>query len=118
VLHGSSEKKKTGVSYSNSESKFNPSYEQLQQALQEMHVEALNAFQKLITQKKTILKLESELSQLKNDFECLKEEHTSHVHEKLKISCHEPAVVNFDYISKVSNILCLIFLIEKYRQIF
>lgn len=31
------------------------------QALQEMHGEALNAFEKLITQKKTILKLESEL---------------------------------------------------------
>jgi hypothetical protein len=70
VLHRLSGKK-NDVSYSNFESNFNPSYEQLQQALKEMNGEALNAFEKLIAQKKTNLKLESELSQLKNDFECL-----------------------------------------------
>jgi hypothetical protein len=37
-----------------------------------MHGEALNAFERLIAQKKTILKLEKEFSQIKNDFKCLK----------------------------------------------
>jgi len=31
-----------------------------------MHVESLNAYEKLIDQKKTILKLESEISKLKH----------------------------------------------------
>jgi translation initiation factor 2 alpha subunit (eIF-2alpha) len=67
-------KKKNKVTYSDSNSEFKPSYEELQQAIKEMHGEALNAFERLIAQKKTILKLEKEFSQIKNDFKCLKEE--------------------------------------------
>jgi len=38
---------------------FKPTYKDLQDSIEEMHVESLNAFEKLIAQKKTILKLES-----------------------------------------------------------
>jgi len=65
-------------------SKYNPSYEELQQA------PAMNTFEKLIFQKKIILKLEVEHSQLKNDFECLKDDHASIVNEKNVILCIEP----------------------------
>jgi len=48
-----------------------------------MHVESLNAFEKLIAQKKTILKLESEISKLKEAFESLREDHALIVNEKI-----------------------------------
>lgn len=54
-----------------------------------MHGEALNAFEKIIAQKKNILKLEKELSHLKIDFECLKEKHAYLVNEKILIPCLE-----------------------------
>jgi len=38
-----------------------------------MHGDSIKAFEKLTAQKKVILKLEAELSQLKIDFECLKD---------------------------------------------
>ena len=48
-----------------------------------MHVESLNAFEKLIAQKKTILKLEAEISKLKEAFESLWDEHALLVNEKI-----------------------------------
>ena len=48
-----------------------------------MHAESLNAFDKLIAQKKTILKLESEISKLKDAFESLRDEHVLLVNEKI-----------------------------------
>jgi len=48
-----------------------------------MHAESLNAFEKLIAQKKIILKLESEISKLKEVYESLKGEHALHVNEKI-----------------------------------
>jgi len=47
-----------------------------------MHAESLNVFEKLIAQKKTILKLESEIEKLKEAFESLRDEHTLLVSEK------------------------------------
>jgi len=48
-----------------------------------MHAESLNAFEKLIAQKKTILKLESEVSKLNEEFESLRDEHALLVNEKI-----------------------------------
>jgi len=48
-----------------------------------MHAESLNDFEKLISQKKTILKLESEIGKLKEAFEILRDEHASLVSEKI-----------------------------------
>jgi hypothetical protein len=59
-----------------------------------MHGEAIKAFEKLIALNKIILKLEVGLSQLKNDFECLKDEHASLVDEKIVIPCIEPPKAN------------------------
>jgi len=63
------------VTYSDSES--NPSYEELQMALIDMHSDEMKTFKKLSSQKKIIFKLDEELSQLKNYFECLKNKHAS-----------------------------------------
>ena len=83
---------------SDSKSESNPSYEELQQALVDMHGDAMKAFEKLIAQKKIILKLEPELSQLKNDFKCLKNEHASIVNEKIVIPLIEsPKENSFKY---------------------
>jgi len=50
---------------SDSYSDFKPTYKDLQDSIEEMHDESLNAFDKLIAQKKTILKLEAKISKLK-----------------------------------------------------
>jgi len=77
-------KKQNEVIYSDSES--NPSFEELQQDLVDMYGDAMKDFEKLIFQKKDILKLEVELSQLKNDSECLKDGHASLINEKIVMS--------------------------------
>jgi len=64
-------KKQNEVPYSDSDSESNPSYEELQKTLIDMHGKA---FPKLSVEKKVIFKLK-ELSQLKTDFECLKDYH-------------------------------------------
>ncbi|AET02767.1 hypothetical protein MTR_8g051900 [Medicago truncatula] len=46
------------------------------------YVESLNAFEKLNAQKKTILKLESEVSRSKEAFQCLRDENASLVYKK------------------------------------
>jgi predicted nuclease with TOPRIM domain len=68
---------------SDSYSNFKPTYKDLQDSIEEMHVESLNAFEKLMAQKKTILKLESEISKLKEAFESLRDEHALLVNEKI-----------------------------------
>jgi len=47
-----------------------------------MHAESLNAFDKLIAQKKTSWKLEAKISKLKEAFESLRDEHALLVNEK------------------------------------
>jgi len=68
---------------SDSYSNFKPTYKDLQDSIEEMHVESLNVFEKLIAQKKTILKLESKISKLKEAFESLRDEHALLVNEKI-----------------------------------
>lgn len=87
---GHRKKTKNEVIYSDSVSEFKPTYEDLQYSIDEMHVESLNAFEKLIAKKKNILKLESEISKLKEAFECLKDEHASLVNEKIVNPTIEP----------------------------
>jgi len=76
---GQTKKAKKEVIFSNSDSDsyfdFKPTYKDLQDSIEEMHAENLNAFEKLIAQKKTILKLESEISRLVEAFESLRDEH-------------------------------------------
>ena len=84
---GQMKKAKNEVIFSDSDpdsySEFKPTYKDLQDSIDEMHVESLNAFEKLIAQKKTILKLESEISKLKETFESLRDEHALLVNEKI-----------------------------------
>jgi len=84
---GQMKKAKNEVIFSDSDSDsysdFKPTYKDLQDSIYEMHVEYLNAFEKLIAQKKTILKLESEISKLKEALESLKDEHALLVNEKI-----------------------------------
>jgi len=68
---------------SDSYSDFKPTYKDFQDSIEEMHVESLNPFEKLISQKKTISKLESEISKLKEAFESLRDEHALLVNEKI-----------------------------------
>ena len=53
---------------SDSYSDSNPSYDELQNALIEMHGDAMNAFKKIDSQKRTVLKLEAEILKIKKDF--------------------------------------------------
>jgi len=55
-------KKRNGVTYSDSDSKFNPSYGELQKSLAHMHGDAINCFKKPSAQNKVIIKLEAVLS--------------------------------------------------------
>ena len=86
---GQTKKAKNEVIFSDSDSDsdsysdFKPTYKDLQDSIEEMHAESLNAFEKLIAQKKTILKLESKISKLKEAFESLRDEHALLVNEKI-----------------------------------
>jgi len=88
---GQMKKAKNEVIFSDSDSdsdsdsyfNFKPTYKDLQDSIEEMHAESLNAFEKLIAQKKTILKLEAEISKLKEAFESLRDEHALLVNEKI-----------------------------------
>jgi len=84
---GHMKKAKNEVIFSDSDSDsysdFKPTYKYLQDSIKEMHAKSLNVFDKLIAQKKTILKLESEISKLKEAFESLRDEHASLVNEKI-----------------------------------
>jgi len=53
---------------SGSDSDSNPSYDELKNALIEMHGDAMNAFKKIGSQKRTVLKLEAEILKIKKDF--------------------------------------------------
>ena len=69
---GQMKKAKNEVIFSDSDSdsysNCKPTYKDLQDSIKEMHVDSLNAFDKIMAQKKTILKLESEISKLKEAF--------------------------------------------------
>jgi len=84
---GQTKKAKNEVIFSDSDSDsysdFKPTYKDLQDSIEEMHAESLNAFDKLIAQKKTILKLEAKISKLKEAFESLSDEHALLVNEKI-----------------------------------
>jgi len=84
---GQTKKSKNEVIFSDSDSgsysDFKPTYKDLQDSIEEMHAESLNAFEKLIAQKKTILKLEFGISKLLEAFESLRDEHALLVNEKI-----------------------------------
>ena len=82
---GQTKKAKNEVIFSDSDSysDFKPTYKDLQDSIAEMHAGSLNAFEKLIAQKKTILKLEFEISNLKETFESLRDKHALLVNEKI-----------------------------------
>jgi len=84
---GQLKKAKNEVIFSDSDSDsysdFKPTYKDLQDSIEEIHAESLNAFEKLIAQKKTILKLEYKISKLKIAFESLRDEHALLVNEKI-----------------------------------
>jgi hypothetical protein len=69
--------RKKSIEVSDRNSKFNPSYDELQNVLVEMHEDAMNAFKTIGTQKRTILKLEAEIEKIRKDFENFKNEHAS-----------------------------------------
>jgi len=54
---GHMNKAKNEVTFSESYYDYKPTDKDLQYSIEEMHVESLNAFEKLIAQNKTILKL-------------------------------------------------------------
>ena len=64
--------RKKSIKVSDRKSKFNPSYDELQNILVEMHGDAMNAFKTIGTQKRTILKLEAEIAKIRKDFENFK----------------------------------------------
>jgi peptidoglycan hydrolase CwlO-like protein len=68
---------KKSIEVSDRKSKLNPSYDELQNVLVEMHGDAMNAFKTIGTQKRTILKLEAEIILMRKDFEDFKNEHAS-----------------------------------------
>jgi hypothetical protein len=76
-------KKHNELTYSDSDSYFNPSYNELQNFLIEMHGDALNVFNKIGTKKRVILTLQAKILKVKNDFETLKSEHASLVNEHI-----------------------------------
>jgi Txe/YoeB family toxin of Txe-Axe toxin-antitoxin module len=85
-----------------SDSDNQPSYDELQNAFNEMYGEALDTFRKLSRQKKMNAKLEEEIAKLKNDnmkitsaFESLKEEHALILNE-LNKSSKETMSINQD----------------------
>lgn len=63
-----------------------PSYNELSKAFHEMHVEFLNAFNKISSQNKKILALEEQVLKLKRDLQSLKKDHASLVNGQLCIS--------------------------------
>jgi len=67
--------RKKSIEVSDRKSKHNPSYDELQNVLVEVHGDAMNAFKTIGTQKRTILKLEAEIIQMRKDFENFKYEH-------------------------------------------
>jgi len=67
--------KKKPHEVNDSDSDFNPSYNELQNVLVEMHGDAMKAFKTIDTQKRTILKLKADITKIKKDFENLKKEH-------------------------------------------
>jgi len=69
--------RKKSIEVSDRKSKLNPSYDELQNVLLEMHGDPMNAFKTIGTQKRTILKLEAEIIKMRKDFENLKNEHAS-----------------------------------------
>jgi hypothetical protein len=71
------QQRKKSIEVSDRNSKFNPSYDELQNVLVEMHEDAMNAFKTIGTQKRTILKLEAEIEKIRKDFENFKNEHAS-----------------------------------------
>jgi hypothetical protein len=67
--------RKKSIEVSNQKSKLNPSYDELQNILIEMHGDAMNAFKTIGAHKRTILKLEAEIVQMRKDFENFKNKH-------------------------------------------
>jgi len=69
--------RKKSIEVSDKKFKLNPSYDEFQNVLVQMHEDAMNAFKTIGTQKRTILKLEAEIIHIRKDFENFKNEHAS-----------------------------------------
>jgi len=72
---GQQRQKRKPFEVSDLDSDFNPYYNELQNFLIEMHGDAMNAFKKTSSQKRTILKLEVGNLKTKEDFEFLTKSH-------------------------------------------
>jgi len=96
--------RKKSIEVSNPRSKINPSYDELQNVLVEMHGDAMNAFKTIGTQKTTVLKLEAEIAKIKKDFENFKNEHASLKKEQFVTPPKESPTIDVPMPSKDKDI--------------
>jgi hypothetical protein len=61
-----------------------------------MHSDSINGFKKPSAQNKVIIKLEAKLSQIKNDFECLKIDHASLVNEHISLQLSHLSLIHLN----------------------
>jgi len=95
--------KKKPLEVSDSDFDFNHSYNELQNVLVEMHGDVMNAFKKIGSQKRIILKLEAEILKIKKDFELFKKEHASLKNEQFEIPTKESLNTSAPNTSKSKN---------------
>jgi len=95
--------RKNSIKVSDLHSDFNPSYDELQNVLEEMHEYAMKDFKTIGTQKRTILKLEAEIVKIKKDFENFKSEHASLKKERFVTPSKESPIINVPKPSKAKD---------------
>lgn len=96
--------RKKSIEVSDRNFKFNPSYDELQNVLVEMHEDAMNAFKTIGTQKRTILKLEAKIEKMRKDFENFKNKHASLGKELFAIPPKESVTIDVPKFSKTEDI--------------
>ena len=96
--------RKKSIEVSDHSSKFNPSYDALQNVLVEMHGDAMNAFKTIGTQKRTILKLEARIEKIRKKFENFKNEHASLKKELFATPPKESPTIDVPKSSKTEDI--------------
>jgi len=96
------------IEVSDQNSKLKPCYNELQNVLDEMHGDRMNAFKTIRDQKRTILKLEVEIATIKRDFEIFKKEHASLKKELLVTPLKESPTIDVPNPSKAEDVnICL-----------